>query len=131
MRRWPRSQHTTTSNWEKPDASKKEEGFEAALGASNGRRRRRALSPRVRQSAHTSQERFAFVRARRSQRYAGETVLFFMKRPDSDRHNGKRAGSGGGIAGAAGGALNPYKQVIFPHGRVIKSALVCCGIGGM
>jgi len=61
-----------------------------------------ALSPRVRQSAHTSQERFAFVRARRSQRYAGETVLFFMKRPDSDRHNGNRAGSGGGIAGAAG-----------------------------
>jgi hypothetical protein len=54
-----------------------------------------------------------------------------VKWPDSDRHKGNRAGSGGGILRRGGVALNRYKQPIFPHERAIKNALVCCGIGAM
>jgi hypothetical protein len=42
-----------------------------------------------------------------------------------------RAGSGAAIIRRGGAALNHYKQAIFPHGRVIKSALARYGIGAM
>jgi hypothetical protein len=54
-----------------------------------------------------------------------------VKRPDSERRNGNRAGRRAGIIRRGGTALTPYKQAIFPHARAIKSALVRCGIGAM
>jgi hypothetical protein len=83
---------------------------------------------RSKQLTHTRQARFACDRARgRKDTSAKQSFIFCeMARVWSRKHN--RAGSGAAIIRRGGAALNHYKQAIFPHGRVIKSALARYGI---
>jgi hypothetical protein len=70
------------------------------------------------------------ARAGRKDTSAKQSFIFCeMARVWSCKHN--RAGSGAAIIRRGGAALNHYKQAIFPHGRVIKSALARYGIGAI
>jgi hypothetical protein len=83
----------------------------------------------VSSSAHISHAPSASAAHWRLQRYGGVTFFYFLLTSHLVHRNiSRRARSGAGLESGRHTALNPYKQAIFTHERVIERPLVQYGI---